>query len=156
MPTERKAFEGREERNSASLTADSGSKSRTSRHSATRWLSRFLFSRVAHRVADLWRSANKEMIIAAQFSSIAEQAKETEEKCRPAKEVPMLNRKRVLRELEFVGERCSHHGLGVVTSAKKKGAALRIEHRPPTPNQSSQRNAMDRPISVFESRSSRG
>ena len=32
----------------------------TSRHSATRWLGRFLFSRVAHRVADLGRSAKKD------------------------------------------------------------------------------------------------
>ena len=107
-------------------------------------------------MADLERSANKEMIIEAQFSSVAEQARETERRCRPADEVPTVDRKRALRVLEFVGERRSHHGVGVVTSTKKKGAALRIEHRPPTPNQSSQRNAIVGPNSVFESRSSRG
>ena len=96
------------------------------------------------------------MIIEAQFSSVAEQTRETEESGCPAKKRTSADRKRALRELEFVGERCSHHGLGVVTSMKKKGAALRIEHRPPTPNQTSQRNAIARPISVFESHSSRG
>ena len=107
-------------------------------------------------MADLGRSANKEMTIEMQFSNIAEQTKATEERCRPANEVTTADRKRALRELEFFGERDSHHGLGVVTSAKKKVPALRILHRPPTPNQSSQRNAMARPISGFESRSSRG
>ena len=107
-------------------------------------------------MADLGRSANKEMTIETQLSNVAEQAMETEEMCRPASEVIAAARKRALRKLEFVGECRSDHGVGVVTSTKKKGAALRIQHRPPTPNQSSQRNAIVWPISVFESRSSRG
>ena len=107
-------------------------------------------------MADLGRSANKLMFIETQFSSIAEQSLQTEERYRPAIEVRIANRKRALRELEFVGERRSHHGLGVVTSAKKKVAAVRIEHRPPTPNQTSQRNAIVGPISVCDRHSSRG
>ena len=107
-------------------------------------------------MADLERSANKEMIIEAQFSNVAEQSRETEERCRPASEEISADRKHALRELEFVGERRSRHGLGVVTSIEKNEAAWRIEHRPPTPNQPSQRNAMARHFSVFESRSSRG
>ena len=96
------------------------------------------------------------MIIEAQFSRVGELARETEESCRPTIEVTIADRKRALRELEFVGERRSHHDLGVVTSAKKKVAALRIQDRPPTPNQTSQHNAIVGPFSVFESRSSRG
>ena len=107
-------------------------------------------------MADLGRSANKQMIIEAQFSMIIEQSRLPEERCRPADEVMSADRKRALRELEFVGECRSHHGLGVVTSTKKKVAALRIQHRPPTPNQTSQHNAIAQLLSVFESRSSRG
>ena len=42
-------------------------KSRTIRHSATRWLGSFLFSRVAHRVADLqrWAKMNRLTLVPA-------------------------------------------------------------------------------------------
>ena len=107
-------------------------------------------------MADLDRSANKEMFIETQFSSVAEQPRTTEERCRPAIEERTADRKRALRELEFVGEHRSHHSLGVVTSTEKKEAALRIQLCPPTPNQTSQRNAIAWLFSVFESLSSRG
>ena len=107
-------------------------------------------------MADLDRSANEVMIVEVQFSNVAEQAKDAEARSRPASEVPMSNRKRALRELEFVGEPRSPHGRGVVTSKQKKVAALRIQHRPPTPNQTAQHNAIAGLVSAFESRSSRG
>ena len=107
-------------------------------------------------MADQRSFGNEEMIIESQLSNVAEQPRQTEERSRPAVDVSTANRKRALRELEFVGERRSHHVLGVVTSTEKKAAALRIQRRPPTPNQASQHNAIAGPFSVFESRSSRG
>ena len=84
------------------------------------------------------------MIVEVQFSNVAEQVKAAEESSCPASGVPMSNRKHALRELEFVGECCSHHGFGVVTSfPNRKVAALSFELRPPTPN--SERSASQQP-----------
>ena len=96
------------------------------------------------------------MIVENQFSRVGELMWRQKKIGCPAKKRSSDERKRALRELEFVGERFGHHGFCVVTSAKKKDAALRSELRPPTPNQTSQRNAIAEPFSVFERRSSRG
>jgi hypothetical protein len=58
------------------------------------------------------------MIIEAQFSIVAEQPRQMEERSRTASEGGTANRKRALRDLEFVGDHRTHHDLGVVTSTE--------------------------------------
>jgi hypothetical protein len=100
-------------------------------------------------VAHLERSAKREMIIEKQFPSVGELARRKKEVVCPAAKEPSDERKRALRGFKFVGERCSRHVLGVVTSRRNgKLVAPRMKLRPPTPNQAPEPTRLRGPFFV--------
>ena len=197
---------------------------RTSRHSTTRWLGTFLFSKAAHRVADLGRSAKMKttgllaILIGLFFSACmhyvsADVVIPSDSKVMAidivlsgAPGFSLTNQKKIDSLMSFMRENCGwtmsavdrveskeakergyrivvHRSdgsridvevgertllMGAYSAKLSAGAAEKLDdlcgleriHLSPfhakEPNQSSQRNAMARPISVFESRSSRG